>query len=276
MSNKAALRDQRIKIMTAVLAWEGEIGNARVRDLFDLQPVQASRLLSEFKQSMDGKIRIDGRGKAIKPAAPGSVISEETLTEYLRMTLQQGVQSPCFVDARADLTDISPAVFAALRKAALTKTGVSISYASMSNPVPSERLIFPHSIIHVGRRWHVRAWCSSRNDFRDFTLGRISSAITVQEKAPKTMEDDSLWNSFVKIELISHRKLSAGQKQVVQNEYFRGELSRCVEARECLAQYVIQDLRAAVRPEQDLPPDFQFEVANAQELSEFLFQGLQN
>ena len=34
--------------MEGVLSWEGEIGNARVRQLFNLQPVQASRLLADW------------------------------------------------------------------------------------------------------------------------------------------------------------------------------------------------------------------------------------
>lgn len=41
--------------------------------------------------------------------------------------------------------------------------------------------------------------------------------------------------------------------------------------RACLAQYVIQDLRAAVDPEKEAPPEFQIEVINAAWLKKALF-----
>lgn len=36
-----------------------------------------------------------------------------------------------------------------------------------------ERVIFPHALIHAGTRWHVRAWCTLRQGYRDFNLSRI-------------------------------------------------------------------------------------------------------
>lgn len=271
MSNKPALRDHRLKIMEGVLAWEGEIGNARVRKLFNLQPVQASRLLAEFRAQMGDRIAEDGRAKVLRSAAANGIETDISLDEYVRSTQREGDAETCIVDARADLTDVRPAVFALLRKAALNRTGVAIIYASMTNPAFEERVIFPHSIIHVGRRWHVRGWCMRRQDFRDFTLGRIRSATALQEQAGKTIEDDQEWNRVVQVRLAAHRSLSSDQQQVVRNEYFGGTMGRRLSVRACLAQYVIQDLRAAIDPETEVPPNFQIELANASELKATLF-----
>ncbi|UCV22197.1 helix-turn-helix transcriptional regulator [Ferribacterium limneticum] len=271
MSNKPALRDHRLKIMEGVLAWEGEIGNARVRKLFGLQPVQASRLLGEFRLLMGNRIIEDGRAKVLKPATPEGIETDISLDEYVRQTQIGEDSNPCIVDARIDLTEVKPVVFALLRKATLNKTGIRISYASMTNPAFEERTIFPHSIIHVGRRWHVRGWCAKRQDFRDFTLGRIKSASPVAEAAPKTIDDDQAWHEVVLIELAAHRKLSIQQQEVVRGENFGGLENRRLPVRACLAQYVIQDLRAAVDPEKEVPPEFQIEITNPGQLKKTLF-----
>lgn len=271
MANRPALRDHRLRVMEGVLAWEGEIGNARVRKLFGLQPVQASRLLGEFRALMGDSIVEDGRAKTLKPATPETFETDVSLDEYARQTVAGEDTNPSVIDARVDLTEVKPHVFALLRKAAQTETGVVISYASMSNPVFEERLIFPHSIIHIGRRWHVRAWCRKRQDFRDFTLGRIQSASSVTEQAPQTIDDDLAWQEVIIIELAAHRKLSDQQQVVVQNENFGGLETRSLHIRSCLAQYVIQDVRAAVDPEKEVPPEFQIEVINARQLENTLF-----
>lgn len=271
MSNKPALRDYRLKIMEGVLAWEGEIGNARVRKLFGLQPVQASRLLGEFRSFMGEHIIEDSKAKVLKPSAPEGIETDISLDEYVRQTQAGGGAASHIVDARIDLTQVKPAVFALLRKAALNRTGVKIGYASMTNPTHEDRTIFPHSIVHVGRRWHARAWCARRQEFRDFTLGRIGSASPVAEQATKTMEHDQAWSQIVMLELAAHRKLTAQQQQVVQDEYFNGAAERQLSVRACLTQYVIQDLRAATNPERDVPPEFQIEVINAEQLKGMLF-----
>lgn len=271
MSNKPALRDHRLKIMEGVLAWEGEIGNARVRKLFGLQPVQASRLLAEFRSLMGSLIVEDSKAKVLKPSAPNGIDTDISLDDYVRQTQTGGDATSYIVDARIDLTQVKPVVFALLRKAALNGTGVKIEYASMTNPTYEDRTIFPHSIVHVGRRWHVRAWCARRQEFRDFTLGRIGSASPVAEQTTKTVDHDQAWNQIVILELAAHRKLSAQQQQVVQNEYFSGSTERQLSVRACLTQYVIQDLRAATNPDRDIPPEFQMEIINAEQLKDVLF-----
>lgn len=272
MSNKPALRDHRLRIMEGVLAWEGEIGNARVRRLFDLQPVQASRLLGEFRAVMGERIVEDGRAKVLKPAAVNGFETDISLEQYVRSTQSNGNFESCIIDARTDLTDVKPAVFAVLRKAALNKTGVAVTYASMTNPTFEERVIFPHSIVHVGRRWHVRGWCMRRQEFRDFTLGRIRSATPSQEQSGKSIDDDQGWNQVVQIRLAAHRSLSSDQQQVVRIEYFGGTMGRRLSVRACLAQYVVLDLRAALNPEEEMPPEFQIEITNAAQLQKVLFK----
>lgn len=257
--------------MDGVLCWEGEIGNARVRQLFNLQPVQASRLLADFRAMLGDKLVEDGRAKVLHLGEMTHVECSVPLDEYVLHTMSSKGGNTGLVDARVDLTVVRPEVFASLRKAVITKTGVEITYASMANPVYANRTIFPHAIVHVGRRWHVRAWCSKRRNFRDFTLGRIRSAEPVPAQVPLDIVPDQGWQTIVNLELVAHRKLSNDQQQIVRDEYFGGTTSRTLPIRACLAQYVIQDLRATTEPEKELPPEFQLEVANSGQLFSLLF-----
>jgi hypothetical protein len=271
MSATLKLRAHRLRVMAGVLDWEGEISNARVRELFDLQPVQASRLLAEFRSFMGERLADCGRGQVLLLANPRMPGSQMPLDEYARLATAVESEPSCVIDARIDLTDIAPYSFAVLRKAALSATGVVIGYASMTTPVAENRMIFPHAIVHIGRRWHVRAWCAKRNEFRDFTLGRISSAVGVPDHSPQPAKTDRLWQKTVQIRLVAHRGLSEAQQSVVRLEYFKGTMARRQTVRACLVPYVIQDVRAAIDPEREAPPEFQIEVANVAELSAYLF-----
>lgn len=272
MTEANSVKQQRMRAMQGVLAWEGLIGNARVRELFGLQMIQASRLLAEFRELMGDQVMISGRAKALIPTNPAKLKTDVSLDEYARLTKGSSENKDFLFDARVDLTEIDPHVFVQLRQAALTQSGVEIVYASMSSPVPSERRIFPHAIVEVGRRWHLRAWCESRGEFRDFNLGRIHRVMALFDaKAPFTQKDDMGWCTRVTLQLAAHRALSQEQQLVVRNELFAGTMGRRLSVRACLAQYVIQDIRAAVRPDIQIPPDFQIEVSNTKDLTSLLF-----
>lgn len=271
MSNMPNLKDHRLRVMEAVLAWEGEVGNARVRQLFGIQTVQASRLLAEFRALMGDRIFEDGRAKVLKSLNPGAVAADISLDEYIHQIQAAGDSDAYVVDGRIDLTGVQPANFSVLRKAAANGTGVQITYASMSNPSYAERTIFPHAIVRVGRRWHARAWCAARNDFRDFTLGRIKSAVLIPDKAKRIVADDTEWNKLVDVRVVPHQALTLEQQQVVRDECFAGMMGMRSKVRACLVQYVIQDLRASIDPARQLPPEFQLEVANVMALKPYLF-----
>ncbi len=271
MANKPALRDHRFRIMEGVLAWEGEIGNARVRKLFEIKPVQASRLLLGFRTFMGERIVEDSKGRVFKPADAKNFSTDVSLEEYIRWTQSGSSIENSILDVRADLTKVKPSVFSLLRRAALNRTGIVIAYASMKNPVLEERLVFPHSMVRVGRRWHVRAWCGERKEFRDFTLGRIRSVLHSPTKSEHPVEEDKKWNQIVQIRLVPHRKLSLEQQKVVRDELFSGTMGERISVRASLAHYMIQELRAATNPENEKPPEFQIEVANIEQLKGSLF-----
>lgn len=264
----------RIEDLETVLVWEGELDNESIRDLLGVKAVWASRLLGALTKAM-GR-----RAKRETPYAPLKLVSRAALgrhrspDEYLRILA--GSKDPkrrrVVEDARMDLAAVPPAVFAAVFQAIAAGTALRMVYRSMSTPAGTARLVYPHALVRAPRRWHMRAWCSERESFRDFTLGRVASIEGVDESAPRGRKEDDEWNTQLELELVAHPALSLEQQEMIAGEYFGGEKSMRLKVRQCLAAYVIQDLRLSTDAQKQVPPEYQLLVGNAATLPP-LFSG---
>lgn len=264
---------ERYRLIEAIGIWEGGISNARLRDLTGLHTVQVSRLIASYIEANPGFLEHEQSAKRYRWKS--NAAATVSLDEYLSILValqRQGKQAAEFIhEVRVDLTEITPSVYTVLNSACATSKAVEINYLSMTNPKGQTRVIEPHSLIHVGRRWHVRAWCRLRERFSDFNLGRIRAAELLDEPSRHMSEDDDGWSHFVDIRIAPHRHLSSDQAEVVKAELFGGAEKWVVQARKCLAMYVIQELRAATDPDAQKPPDYQIEVTNATELKSIMF-----
>ncbi|WP_298829437.1 WYL domain-containing protein [uncultured Piscinibacter sp.] len=257
---------QRLREMEVLLRWEGELDNARLREVFGVQAVQASRLLSAFVAAYGPAItRVSPHApvtptKQFRPRLAGN-----SPDEYLRLVDSVGplVRTFAVEDLRLDLSPVSSTLFALATKACLKRVGLQIRYRSLSEPDGRDRLVYPHSLIRAARRWHVRAWCTQRAAFRDYALGRISKGSIEGSPSPATKEADQHWNEMAKLEVVAHPALPTGQLQLLQDEYLGGATSRTVEVRRCLVGYTVQDLRLATDARRHMPPEFQLLLKNA-------------
>ena len=264
---------ERFRLIEAIGKWEGSISNARLRDLTGLHTVQVSRLIASYIEVNSEHFEHEPSAKRYrwKSDATSSVSLDEYLSIFVALQ-RQGKETATFIhEVRVDLTEIPPQVYAVLSEACISSKAVEIGYRSMTNPKGLKRVIEPHSLIHVGRRWHVRAWCRLRERFSDFNLGRIRSALLLDEPAQHTSVADDGWSSLVSIRIAPHRYLSTEQAEMIKAELLGGSVKWIVQARSCLASYVIQELRAATDPDAQRPPDYQIEVANAAELKPAMF-----
>jgi hypothetical protein len=276
------LRDQQIELL---LRWEGRVSNSRLRELFGLSTVRASEWIREYRERHPGWLLADSKTKSFFPSNEFHQQLKEPARGFLtrdlaRYQLLAGVSYACPVGQEAgvvwvanpDLSTPNPIVYSILLSAARDKAVVSISYRSMNNPQPHQRTISPHSLVRVGRRWHVRAYCDEVEDFRDFTFGRIVSAkVLPDRKAERVEADDSEWMRTVKVRVVAHPALSADQAGAIRFEYFNGTSALVETCRAALANYFIQDIRAATDVTKQVPPDFQLAVDNVDEIRPWLF-----
>jgi hypothetical protein len=121
------------------------------------------------------------------------------------------------------------------------KLVVRIDYQSMSTTVPSSRTISPHAVGFDGFRWHVRAFCHVHNDYRDFVLGRVRSAVS---EGPTVIDpkDDADWHNFIEAIIVPHPRLSKAQKQAVESDYNMEHGRLVLRVREALLFYHLDHL----------------------------------
>lgn len=257
----------RISDLETVLYWEGEIDNQRIRELLGVQPVWASKLMAELVKRV-GKHATKETSRSPLRLTPRALEKSKNraLDDYLRIVKAQCAGEKVVEDARLDLSVVAPNVFVAIMQAIKNKNGLSIVYHSMNDPKGSERQIFPHALVRAPRRWHVRAWCAKRQEFRDFTLGRISSIVKFDEVAPYTRANDKEWNDTVSFYVTAHPSLSPEQQAIIAAEYYPGASARRLVVRKCLAGYIIQDLRLATDINKQTPPEYQLFVPEAKNL----------
>ncbi|WP_310330680.1 WYL domain-containing protein [Roseateles asaccharophilus] len=263
--------------LETVLRWEGELDNARIRQLLGVKPVWASRLLAELIERLGALIkRPNKRGPIVWASPAPRSSSRQSPDAYLKLVASApgGADAllPCLHDARIDLTAVQPSVFSAVVQAAKSGAGVKIIYRSMNHPEGLPRVVFPHALVRAPRRWHMRAWCTERRDFRDFVLSRVQTAEAVEASRPPEAAEgrDAGWTRMVDLRLIPHPSLTEAQQNLIAAEMFPGARAKRLRVRRSLAMYVLQDLRVALDVKRDLPPEFQLALASPQDIGDLV------
>lgn len=266
----------RLPDLEIILLWEGEIDNLRIRELFGVQPVWASRLLGELTKHMG---RRAARASAHAPLRlnPGAAVrsKKQSPDEYLRIIGAAPTHSAnglFLEDARRDLSAVAPEIFSVVVQAIRRGVGVQLVYRSMNQPAGSERLVFPHVLVRAPGRWHMRAWCAQKKDFRDFNLGRVAAASLSNIPSPHGRQDDKDWTETTSFYIVAHPSLTPEQQTMIAAEYFPGTSARQLKVRRCLLGYIIHDLRLGTDPAKHSPPDYQLLVHEAHRLPA-LFSG---
>lgn len=270
----------RLADLETILRWEGELDNARIRQFLGVRPVWASRLLAELIERLGALIKRPNKRGPILWAAPATRTGlRQSPDAYLKLVSSApgGAEAllPCLHDARIDLTAVHPGVFSTVLQAARAGSGIKIIYRSMTHPQGVARVVFPHSLVRAPRRWHMRAWCTERDDFLDFVLSRVQAAEPVDDARPKEAveERDAGWTRMVDLRIVPHPSLTEEQQHLIASEMFPGARAKRVRVRRSLAMYVLQDLRVALDLKRDQPPEFQLALASPTDIGDLLPEG---
>jgi WYL domain len=288
--NEAA---QRQDLLKNILIWEGRLNRSRVQYLFKIGNVRSSQWIQEFSKRFTNWLKWDAKTKShnantelYEPGRhPGIRKLEDSvsLSKYLALVgiphatpnaepeLLDKTDRRIIWSAYPDFSTPNPGIFSILFGAIRDSHQVEIVYRSMRESKPHNHIISPHNLIRAGRRWHVRAFCSTNQDYRDYALGRISAADDLKTKSTITEKDDNAWMTKVMIRIVAHPDLSIDQEELIRFEYFNDTSARVESCRGALVPYVVQDLRAATDVKKQRPPDYQLAISNIQEVKPWLF-----
>lgn len=167
---------------------------------------------------------------------------------------------------------IRPEVLRQIVKACRNQTRLEVDYRSVNTPDKDGRIIVPHSIVHSGMRWHVRAFCEKNNDYRDFVLTRFYATPDAVGSSEHSIVQGEAWNTQVNVCFTPDQRLSYEQQAIVANDYGMTENRLLIQVRGALVQYLMQMMRIDMNVIAADPRAQQIVIHNMDAVKQWLFR----
>ncbi|EGQ9854195.1 WYL domain-containing protein [Vibrio cholerae] len=245
-------QQMRFRLIEIIAQWEGRLTTNHLCDAFRIGRQQASRDINKYLNLTDREqLILDRTIRGYRPADDFKpLFTQGTAHEYLTMLHQQYNLEETFEffswgEAQSTVLNVpervvAPKIVRGLIAAARANLRVDIDYVSLSTPEIRGRIIAPHSLIYDGIRWHVRAYCEEKSEFRDFVLSRFRNEPDLMDKSPKTREHDDDWNHQVKVTITPNPHLSEKQQCVVAEDYAMENHKLTIITRKALVHYCLR------------------------------------
>jgi hypothetical protein len=238
------------------LQWEGRLNRSDLTEFFGISVPQASLDIALYQRLAPNNIAYDKQQKfyvsteqfkpLLVPTDPLSFLNQVRLVEAHLLAKDAtllGWYPPVGI-VRPPLRGISSTALRGTLKAIHEKRKLRIFYQSMTREESIWRDIGPHSIVFDGIRWHVRAYCFLRENFRDFVMARIFEC---ELGTPTTIDgaSDDCWNTLVELVLTTTPNLTASQRRAVELDYGMTDGHLTIETRKALLFYLLRQLPIA-------------------------------
>jgi predicted DNA-binding transcriptional regulator YafY len=273
----------RYRFIETISLWEGRLTTGHLCRTFGIGRQQASKDIGIYRREIaPGNLRYDKYAKGYQPTedfAPR--VTRGTADEYLHLmsrneqlmgvfeTLSLALEN--VEQLQQPVRDVAPAVLRPLLQAARLQRRLEVDYVSLRRPDREGRIIVPHTLVHTGVRWHVRAWCEKNREFRDFVLSRFRGEAEMLDGSPHCEEQDSDWQRRVEVSIIPDPRLDRAQQDVVARDYGMVDGRLLLRTRATLVEYLLRLLQLDPRRRENNPLAQQIVLENHSELSPYLF-----
>lgn len=241
---------QRLQFIEFRLQWEGHVNRSDLIEAFGISVPQSTLDFREYMERAPGNMDYDKRLRHYFPT-PNFIpefISERAegyLSQLTTLAVSGESQSIPGLMGATPSFDILPTperrvdtnTLQLLLKSMRGGLSIEIYYQSLSSPIPSWRRIAPHSLASDGLRWHVRAYCYSKEDFRDFVLGRIMD-IRDEQGSNISATADTEWNEIIKVTIAPNPSLTADQHKIIERDYSMVQGQAEISVRKSLLFYL--------------------------------------
>ncbi|WP_201271870.1 helix-turn-helix transcriptional regulator [Sinorhizobium meliloti] len=263
-------QQRRFEFLEWKMFWENRVIRSDLESTFGISRPQASVDLRNYREIAPGNLEPTARG--YKPSAkfkPRFLIpSADRLLLQLRAALSSVIPKSDLwfrevppVEVAPDIArSVSPECLRQLLMAMRERMALDIRYHALTGA--RRRAIAPHALAFDGHRWHVRAWCCDKEDFRDFVLSRIDE-IGGTKPVQFDPDHDIEWATKVMLRLRPHRGLSPEQSKAIQLDYGMVDCRLDIEMRASLAFYFIRRMNLDLSTSTELSPErLQIELEN--------------
>lgn len=273
----------RYRLIETIVWWEGRLTTGHLMQSFGISRQQASKDINTYiTEHASRNLTYD---KQLKGYVPSKTFNPRFIdlsaSAYLDLLAQNNERAPHIEGLKLAYAhtlvlqvpdrSIQPEILRPLLKACRDKLRLEIEYVSLANPEPEVRVIEPHTLVHTGMRWHVRAYCEKNAAYRDFVLSRIRGTPELLESNGNGAEDDEVWNSEIAVILQPDPRLDDAQKAIIQRDYGMVDGRLEIPTRQALVKYVLQ--RYQIDPK-NLDPKAEAQqvvIGNLNELKPWLY-----
>jgi len=105
----------------------------------------------------------------------------EKIRDAVPDTHKSRLDSPHLMVVPPEGNNMPTQVLRLARKGIDEKRVLEMSYSALNGTI-TQRLVYPLALTNFGPKWLLTAWCTQRNDFRDFRVDRIEDTKLLQEK----------------------------------------------------------------------------------------------
>lgn len=204
---------ERLSHIDFKLYFLGELRRADVVERFETGPAGATRDIALYREIAPENLELDGATKAYRPSqtfvplfdhAPQRVLTalSQGFGEGIGDQMQPMIR--CEIPAALSLPKMS--VLAPITRAIHRRKAVRLGYTSVETG-RTERVIVPLALVDIGIRWHVRAYCRLRQEFRDFVFTRMDSPEVLEDsqvQPEEAAEQDVQWSRIIELDLVPH------------------------------------------------------------------------
>jgi predicted DNA-binding transcriptional regulator YafY len=273
----------RYRLIETVAWWEGRLNTGHLMQSFGISRQQASKDINTYiSEHASRNLTYDKRIKGYVPTLhfkPRFI--DLSASAYLDMLAQnnerashiEGLKLAYAHTLMLQVPDrsIQPEVLRPLLRACREGLRLEVEYVSLANPEPEIRLIEPHTLIHTGMRWHVRAYCEKNGAYRDFVLSRIRGKPDLLDGNGNGIEGDTVWNTEVSVILKPDPRLDAAQKVIIEGDYGMQNGQLEIPSRQALVKYVLQRYQIDPKNLDPKPEAQQVVIANLNALKPWLY-----
>ena len=265
------------RLIEVTAQWQERLTTHSVMETFGCSRDTASKWINQYLDRHPNNLQYDASLKGyVATTSFQPHYTQGTLEEYSYFQVSDLSENP--TDRYRDQFPVqslqrqpNPQIIRPIIQAINKQQRIDINYASMSNPSEGDRIISPHSLVHDGARWHVRAWCEKNQNYCDFVLTRIKEVYGEEGTASQNKSQDSQWNTWLTISIQPDPRLTDAQMDVIALDYgmekVKGRYERSYQVRAATLLYTLQQLRldrARENPQAQqiiLTPESQHEIA---------------
>lgn len=256
--------------------WVGRVNRSDLEERFGVSTAQASLDLRAYVEAAPENIEYDKNEKAYLPK-PGFQpkylkLSADRYLRQLDAILNSAISAvdtwfgspPPAAVMQMVLRNVEPEILRTVLRAIDGRLALDVVYQSI-NKGTQTRTIVPHGLGFDGHRWHARAWCVSRQEYRDFVISRIIS-VNGSHPVDTNPSNDIEWIKLVDLKLVAHPKLNDAQRATIERDFGMVNGVRTITTRAALAYYYIRNLNLDLSDDAIPPERKQLHLTNLAEV----------